>query len=213
MVNYLFSQIDKEKGFSEIQKEYVLKNIKSGMDIVFISSVPDNYERTDNQIVRYTKPFNDIGITFNNTYYIDSRISKDDAHKIISNSDIVFLMGGSPELQMKFINDYELNDVIKASSIVIGVSAGSMNQGSKVTYKDDFDNYIMKEYDGLGLTSTNIFPHYDPSNEEIVNEVKEVSEINSITCLPNESFIYIENGIEKVVGEHYIFNNKKKLSK
>ena len=206
MINYLFSQIDKEKGFSDIQKEYILKNIKSDMNIVFISSVPDNHERTDSQVVRYTKPFNDIGIIFKNTNFIDSRITKDEAKNIIKRSDIVFLMGGSPELQMNFINEYELGDLIKLASIVIGVSAGSMNQGSRVIYKDDFDNFKIKDYEGLKLTNINIFPHYDTNNSDCAKEVEEISKIHSIVCLPNESFIYIENGNEELIGEHYLFD-------
>ena len=203
MINYLFSQVKKDTGFSEIQKEFLLKNIKNDMSITYISSVPDNHERTDDQVSRFNNCFSNIGITFSNTYYIDSRISKEDAKDYINNSDIVFLLGGSPDLQMKFINEYELNEVIANTNIVIGVSAGSMNQGERVVYKDDFENFIMKDYKGLGLTDSNIFPHYDENNIDCVNEVKEVKEINEIVCLPNESFIYIENGKTKILGKYY----------
>ena len=203
MINYLFSQVKKDTGFSEIQKEFLLKNIKNDMSITYISSVPDNHERTDDQVSRFNNCFSNIGITFSNTYYIDSRISKEDAKDYINNSDIVFLLGGSPDLQMKFINEYELNEVIANTNIVIGVSAGSMNQGERVVYKDDFENFIMKDYKGLGLTDSNIFPHYDENNIDCVNEVKEVKEINEIVCLPNESFIYVENGKTKILGKYY----------
>ena len=203
MINYLFSQIRKDTGFSDTQKEYLLKNIKSGMNIVFISSVPNNFERMDEQVDRYTNAFSKIGIDFNNILSIDGRNTMEEAKSIIKNSDIVFFMGGSPELQMNFLNEYELVESIQYTKIVVGVSAGSMNQGSRVVYKDDFDNYVIKDYKGLNLTNRNIFPHYDINNQECLDEVEEVSKINSIICLPNESFIYIENGNVEIIGKCY----------
>ena len=203
MINYLFSQIKKDTGFSDIQKEYLLKNIKSGMSIVFVSSVPNNYERTDEQVDRYINIFSKIGIVFNSVFSLDGRNTMKEAKNIIKNSDIVFLMGGSPELQMKFINEYELVESIQSTKIVIGVSAGSMNQGNRIVYKDEFDNYILKDYKGLNLTNINIFPHYDTNNQECIDEVEEISKINSIICLPNESFVYIRNGNVEIIGNYY----------
>jgi len=68
MINYLFSQVKKDTGFSDTQKEYLLKNIKSGMNIVFVSSVPNNFERTDEQVDRYSNAFSKIGIVFNSIF-------------------------------------------------------------------------------------------------------------------------------------------------
>ena len=203
MINYLFSQIKKDTGFSDIQKEYLLKNIKSDMSIVFVSSVPNNYERTDEQVDRYTNIFSKIGIVFNSIFSLDGRNTMKEAKNIIKNSDIVFFMGGSPELQMKFINEYALVESIQSTKIVIGVSASSMNQGNRIVYKDEFDNYILKDYKGLNITNINIFPHYDTNNQECIDEVEEVSKINSIICLPNESFVYIRNGNVEIIGNYY----------
>ena len=213
MINYLFSQVKKDTGFSDTQKEYLLKNIKSGMNIVFVSSVPNNFERTDEQVDRYSNAFSKIGIVFNSIFSIDGRKTIEEAKNIIINSDIVFLMSGSPELQMNFLNEYELVESIQTAKIVIGVSAGSMNQGSRIVYKDDFDNYIIKDYKGLNLTNINIFPHYDMNNQECIDEVEEVSKINSIICLPNESFAYIENGNVEIIGKYYEIDLDKKMQK
>ena len=114
---------------------------------------------------------------------------------------------------MKLINEYGLNDLIKNTKTVIGVSAGSMNQGKRVVYKDDFENYVIKDYEGLGLTDINIFPHYELDHKEIVEEANEVSTISDILCLPNKSFIYIENDNMEVVGDYYELGNQKRLSK
>lgn len=209
MVNYLFSQVKKNIGFSETQKEYLLKNVFSGMNITFIASIPGNYERTDEQVDRYVAFFSKIGISFNNIYFIDGRKAKEDAKECIKNSNIVFLLGGSPELQIKFINELELGNFISKVNIVIGVSAGSMNQGNRVIYKDDFEDYIIKDYEGLNLTDINVFPHYDIGNNDCIKEVEEVSKIHPIICLPNESFIYIKNGKKEIIGEYYEKGNKK----
>ncbi len=211
MINYLFSQIKKNTGFSDIQKEYLLRNVKRGMNITFIASVPNNYERTDEQVDRYIRFFSNIGIVFNNVFSIDRRNTMEESKNNIKNSDIVFLMGGSPELQMQFINEYELNELIQSTKIIIGTSAGSMNQGNRVVYKDEFDNYIMKDYKGLNLTDINIFPHYDVNNQECIDEVEEVKNIHSIICLPNESFVYIENGNVKIIGKYYEVNSNKNM--
>lgn len=213
MINYLFSQVKKDIGFSEIQKDYLLKSIKNGMNISFVASIPDNYERTDEQVDKYNACFSKIGISFDNIYFVDGRKTKEEARDNITNSDIVFLLGGSPDLQMKFINEYELNDSILSAKIVIGVSAGSMNQGDRVIYKDDFKDYILEDYKGLNLTDVNIYPHYDTSDQECLSEVEEVSGIHPIVCLPDESFIYIVNGNKEIVGEYYEFVSNQKKTK
>ena len=46
-INYLFSDISKEQGFNEIQREYLKKDIKNNDTIVFIATTFDDYEKND----------------------------------------------------------------------------------------------------------------------------------------------------------------------
>lgn len=55
-------------------------------------------------------------------------------------------MGGNPETQMQFIKENKLITPIKNAQIILGVSAGAMNQAKRVMYIDDYDNYKMKDY-------------------------------------------------------------------
>ena len=151
MINYLFSGIDKEKGFSKEQSKFLKEDILSNSNITFIASVFDNYEKNDLQKSNYIKFFQNIGITFKEVNLIDSRTSIAESQIILENTAIIFLLGGSPELQMKSIREYEIVECIKKCKIVLGVSAGAMNQSNRVMYKDDFDNYKMKDYAGLGI--------------------------------------------------------------
>ena len=203
MINYLFSGIDRINGFTEVQTNYLIKDVKCNSIITFISSMPTDYERNDKQLSQYREMFYKIGINFSKSTVIDKRLNKDSAKKKIENSDIVFLLGGTPELQMKFINEYELLKIIKNVPIVIGVSAGSLNQSKRVIYRDDFDNYSVKDYKGLGIVDINIFPHIDLNNKQLMAEVDEISKIIPLILLPNDSFIRIENGDIKIIGEYY----------
>lgn len=203
-INYLFSGLDKVNGFTDKQKEFLKKDIKNNMNIVFIASSFDNYERNDIKHKELVKLFNDININFNNIYLIDNRVDSNRAKELIKKSDIIFLMGGDPKQEMDSIIEYDLVKDIKAKEgIIIGVSAGSMNQITNVIYKDEIDNNILVKYKGLGFFDTNIYPHVDINNKDYLQEIFEVSKYSKILCLPNSSFIRIEDNKVDIIGEHY----------
>lgn len=203
-INYLFSGLDKVNGFTKKQKEFLKKDIKNNMNIVFIASLFDNYERNDIKHKELVKLFNDINIKFNSIYLIDNRIDSNKSKELIKKSDIIFLMGGDPKKEMDSIIEYDLvSDIKTKEGIIIGVSAGSMNQITNVIYKDEIDNNILIKYKGLGFFDTNIYPHIDINNKEYLQEIFEVSKYGKILCLPNSSFIRIENNKVDIIGEYY----------
>lgn len=209
MINYLFSNIDKNKGFTKTQSDYLKKSITSNMSITFIASRPYEYDKNDMYKEKLIKFFENIDIKFKNTNLIDGRIDTQNSKKLIETSDIVFFMGGNPETQMKFIEENELITSIKNSKIILGVSAGSMNQAKRVMYIDDFDGYKVKDYEGLGLINISIFPHFDLNNKNIIKEVTELSKQIPLILLPNDTFIKIENEKINIIGKAYnIFEEK-----
>ncbi len=209
MINYLFSGINQEVGFTKDQEKYLKEDISSNLNITFISASFNDYDRVDAQVLRYTELFRNIGIEFKKADLIDGRKTKKEAHEVLKESDLIFLLGGSPELQMKLINEYELSDDIKQANIVLGVSAGSMNQSKRVMYRDDFDHFIMKDYSGLGIVDFNIFPHIELNNEVLMKEAMEISKELPLILLPNDSFIRIKNNQIEIVGiAHRLFKEK-----
>lgn len=208
MINYLFSGINLEKGFTKEQANYLKKDIKDNSNIVFIASIFSDYKKNDELFENYIKYFENNNIKFRKSSIIDDRISITLAHELINDADIVFLLGGNPEMQMKSINKYDLKKYIKKVNIVIGVSAGSMNQSKRVMYKDDFENFKMKDYEGLGLVEINIFPHVDLNNSSIMNEVTEISEYMELILLPNDSFVRVHNEDIKFFENYYLMKNK-----
>lgn len=209
-INYLFSGISKEQGFNEIQREYLKKDIKNNDTIVFIATTFDDYEKNDLYYNNLIKHFKNIDITFNKAYLIDNRVDKDLAKDYILKSNIIFLMGGDTKKQIDSVKEYDLFEILKSKEgIILGVSAGSMNQSSRVVYKNDYNNYVIEDYEGLGYIDINIYPHLDFNNIDYLKEVFEVSNYTKTVALPNDSFIRIENNNIDFVGEYYTIQNSK----
>lgn len=209
-INYLFSGISKEQGFNKVQKEYLKKDIKNNDTITFIATTFDDYEKNDLYYNNLIKHFKNIDITFSKTHLIDNRVSKDLSKDYILKSNIVFLMGGDTKKQMDSVKEYDLFETLKSKEgIILGVSAGSMNQSSRVVYKNDYNNYAIEDYEGLGYIDINIYPHLDFNNIDYLKEVFEVSNYTKTVALPDDSFIRIENNNIDFVGEYYTIQNSK----
>lgn len=206
MTNILFSGIDKENGFNEEQSACLNESIKAQSTITFIASDFTNTVKSKDVSNKMVTFFEKIGVKFKCVNLIDVNISIKDAHEILKTSDVVFLMGGSPYLQMEGINKYGLKEYIKNIPLVIGVSAGSMNQSKRVVYEDE-NNKKLYDYEGLGLTNFNIYPHFDFKNIELLKESFRVSEVICLDCLPEDSFIKVNDGTIKYYGPHYKVNN------
>lgn len=213
-INYLFSGVNIDSGFYNKQIEYLQKDIKDNSTITFIASTFDDWAKNNYYVEKTLNCFEKIGVNFKRYYVIDNRKTKEEMKEYITKSDVVYLMGGSPFLQMESIKKYDLVDILKnRNGITIGVSAGSMNQANNVIYKDDFmDNKIL-EYDGIGITDITIYPHLDFTNNDYMEELFEVSKNKKIVALPNESFIRIENDIVNYIGDYYIVGNEKILKR
>lgn len=207
MTNILFSGIDKENGFNDMQSECLIKSIKDDSVITYIASDFDDIVKSKKYSSAMMRFFETIGIKFKKVNLVDSSVSINDAKGMLNSSDIVFLMGGSPYLQMKGINKYGLKDKIKTIDLVIGVSAGSMNQSKRVVYEDEDFDMKLYDYEGLGLVDFNIYPHLDFNNIELLKESFRISEIIPIICLPNDSFIRVIDSKIEYYGPHYSISN------
>lgn len=213
MINYLLSGVEPSKGFTKIQENHLKKDITQNQKIVFIASTFKNPDKNTLYYNTSLNWFKKININFSKTTLIDNKISKKEAQKLLKEANIVFLMGGDTTAQMNSIKEYNLEDEIKNKKIVIGVSAGSLNQSKTVIFKDDYQEGKIEKYQGLGLTNINIYPHFNLKDKEYTKEVLEVSNHIPLIALPNDSFIRIENNNIEFVGTYYLIENNKIITK
>lgn len=208
-INYLLSGVDKEIGFTSEQAKYLKHDIKDNSVITFIASDFSYIEKTDIYLNIMTKWFKNIDITFKEIYLINNLISPLKAQEYIDKSDIVFIMGGDTLLQIKNINNYGIISNFKnREGITIGISAGSINMAENVVLARDLDDNIPDHsfYKGIGLVNINIEPHFDLNNSKHNPDIIEISQDNKIICLPDESFIRIENDDIEIIGDYYMYD-------
>ena len=205
---YLLSGINCDNKFNEDLEKCLKKDLKNKFNITIIASSFDNNEKTDIYYTKTISMFEKSNINFKQKYLIDNRVTKEKAIEYINNSKVIFLMGGDPYLQMKSINEYGLKSVIEnKNGIIIGVSAGSINMAKKVCYMDEDKQQKLLQYNGIGLTDINIYPHLNFLDIDYLKEVFEVSKSKKIIALPNDSFIRIKEGKEDYFGDYYEIDN------
>lgn len=211
MYSVLLSKI--EFGFPLIKnrlKEIVNENMKV---VVIPWAFPTelDYDRLVNEYFKegekkYNKYINSLlelgiqkeNITILNCYEKDTSNFKN----IINSADLLVLPGGNPINQIEIINKINLKNIINKAKVVIGVSAGAINLSEEAIYYNDYSEKI-EMYDGIGLTDINVYPHFDITNKDFVEEVKMVSRLKSLIALPNNSFIKIDDKQNEFIGDSF----------
>lgn len=209
-INYVLSGPTLNKDLDKELTELIVKDAKKATKILFIASSFDKYEDTDKYVNIINNWFTSIGIEFKEIGVIDNRISKEESINLINNTDIVLLMGGDTLKQIKSIKEYNLIESLNnREGITIGISAGSINMAKHVVLaKDESDNIPATVcYEGIGLTNVNIEPHFDFINIEHNRDIFEASSHGKIVCLPNSSFIRIEDNKEEYYGSYYVIED------
>lgn len=209
----LLSGPDKTKYFNDEISNVIKKMVKKPINMVVIPADPNNFAKNDKQfygndsVIGVFKTFKKIFPNLN-IVLLDNRVSQTNGIKYLEKSNIIYLLGGNPFIQLEYLQKMKYSDIIQhTSALVMGVSAGAMNLAVNSYYSKDEDYPESIIYKGLGLTNITIDPHFDINNLEQVNEIKDNSKNIKIIGLPNASAIVIlDNNIE-FIGKVYIFEN------
>lgn len=148
------------------------------------------------------------------------RRTKDFSREALQSYDVIFLGGGHVPTQNAFFREISLPASIRNfKGIVIGISAGTMNCAETVYSSPEepgeaVDPAYRRFIPGLGITSTNIMPHYQVIRDEIKDGLALFDEIiipdsigREFVVLPDGSFVLEENGTRTINGPHYFVTN------
>ena len=194
-------------------------NLNGRSKVVFVSS---DINSTLKKVWPYARVFFDsmkmVGITFDQ-YLIVNGTNCDKAQEYIGGADLVFLCGGDTYSQHQLFEKINLKQILSSySGIVLGQSAGSLNMATDV-----FNSPEEKEesepifYEGLGLTTINIEPHFklDDTNFDDKEKYQRDAVIKESYNRPiygqcNGSHIFInEDDVATIYGETYLIMNGK----
>ena len=192
-----------------------LKNIwPANARALMICADPRDYEKNDSVLycLRGAFPMSGLSVSFVEMC--------DDRNETLADNmcgfDVIILTGGHVPTQNAFFGRIGLREKLKNfDGILIAWSAGSMNCADIVYAGPELDGEaIDPDYKrwipGLGLTSVNIFPHFQSLRDEMLDGLRLIEDItyadsmgNEILVINDGSYIVIEDGRTELFGEAY----------
>lgn len=182
--------------------------------IMIICASPDNYEKNDSICACLKEAFPMSGLSISHIEKCDDRNEKRIEH--LPEMDVVLLAGGHVPTQNIFMKRLGLKErLTDFNGLLIAWSAGSMNCASKVYAAPELEGEAVdasfnRWMSGLGLTETNIFPHYQSLKDDYLDGLRVIEDItyadsytHEILAINDGSYITIENGTEILYGEAY----------
>ncbi len=187
---------------------------------LYIASNPAVCENNDEAVDIVRTLFDKQGMTFRSFIALDDR-NADKVAELVKDSDLLFLTGGHVPTQSRFFNKIGLKKLIEGfDGVVIGLSAGSMNSAEEVYSEPEepgeaIDPDYQRFFPGLGLTKTQILPHYYAIKDAILDGfgVVDIAIADSIGrtfyLIPDGSYVFSKDGKEELRGEAYKISNGK----
>ncbi|MBD5493875.1 MAG: type 1 glutamine amidotransferase-like domain-containing protein [Lachnospiraceae bacterium] len=186
--------------------------------VMIICASPNEHEINDSVCACLKEAFPMSGLSISHIEICDDRNEK--LIEKLPEMDVILLAGGHVPIQNTFMKKIGLKErLIGFKGLLIAWSAGSMNCASNVYAAPELegeavDTNFNRWISGLGLTKTNILPHYQSIKDDYLDGLRVIEDItyrdsytHEILALNDGSYITIENGTEILHGEAYRIKN------
>ena len=203
-----------DNGLLDKLKELWVENSK----VMIICASPNDYEKNDSICACLKEAFPMSGLSISYIETCDDRNEK--LIEKLTEMDVILLAGGHVPTQNIFMKKIGLKERLGGfNGLLIAWSAGSMNCASNVYASPELegeaiDTSFSRWISGLGLTETNIFPHYQLLKNDYLDGLRVMEDItyadsytHEILAMNDGSYITIENGTEILYGEAYRIKN------
>lgn len=195
--------------------EWLQEDIQDRQSLVMISAQPSDYE---GELINFAEVaewtwLNQANLIFEECHYIDYRMQKEEAQRLIQSSSVLFMCGGDPVQQSNFMAEYDLADVIKNSNaVILGASAGSLNMSAKWVTSKEAGHLVTIHtvHDGLGFDP---FAYESHSKRDYASFVQgylsPLSEEMDVCAAEQESAIRVKGGLIETLGPVYLISRSR----
>ena len=183
--------------------------------MLFISSNPDGWEKTDYYGGETRRFFREAGFRVKRFSTLDHR-NTEQAARLIRNSDLIILSGGHVPTQNRFFREISLKELLKGyNGVLMGISAGSMNSAELVYAQPEeegeaVDPDYQRFLPGLGLTKKMILPHYQLIRDDVLDGLRVMEDVaypdsfgREFYVFPDGTYLCLGDGREMIFGEAY----------
>lgn len=182
---------------------------------LMITAFPDDDSQNDQMVGFFAGAIRDAGLPLETLDLWDHR-ALDTSLECLLSYHVVMLGGGHVPTQNDFFIRIGLAEKMRAfPGIVIGISAGTMNSAEIVYAQPELDGESLdpnyrRWIPGLGLTKTNILPHYQMVRDNMLDGRRLFADItctdsigHRFLALTDGSYLLSCDGRETVWGEAY----------
>ena len=182
---------------------------------VYVCADPDNAQQTDFYSGLVKQNFEDAGFHFQDYIVLDGRNAAL-APALVQKSNFLILSGGHVPTQNRFFQRVNLRGLLKGfDGVVFGISAGSMNSAEWVYAQPEeqgeaIDPAYQRFLPGLGLTKTNLLPHYQQVKDTVLDGLRLFQDITcadsrgrTFYAIPDGSYLFSAAGREELRGDAY----------
>lgn len=181
---------------------------------LFVCSDPDSPELTDKFGQEMAEAFAEAGMELKEFITLDRR-NDGDAQALIWESDLIILAGGHVPTQNAYFQEIGLAELLENyQGVLMGISAGTMNSAWQVYMQPEEDGESDPEFErfatGLGLTDTNVLPHYQQVKDNMLDGLRLFEDVTyadsmgrCFLALVDGSYIYNDGEGELLFGEAY----------
>lgn len=186
---------------------------------LFVSAAPDDWGGTEHAAWGIRNAMELAGMQYD-SYEILDRRTADEAPWLVANSDFIIFSGGHVPTQNNFYKDIDLFTLIKDfNGVAMGISAGSMNCAREVYSIPELNgeavdpNYV-RFFPGLGLTTTQIIPHYNYLRDVVLDGLRMFEDIAYPDSMHHEYCILMDGAyvMEDSSGRHDVYGEAYRLT-
>lgn len=201
--------LDHMNKFVENLHQYWPENARCLM----IAAAPDEPEMNDEMTKFFGQAVKKAELTWS-AFDLWDRRTQNFSKEILHSYDVIFLGGGHVPTQNQFFEEIGLREKIADfEGIIVGISAGTMNSADVVYAQPELPGEsVDPEYKhfikGLGLTKTQILPHYQMVKDNELDGKRLYEDITygdsygrNFLVLSDGSYLLIADGKETVWGE------------